>query len=335
MKFKLHIVACTVVLFTLTSFQISEEVVVSLPGDEVYRARMGEAGSVALFPLTEPDTDPVIIPLKRAGRLFLFDAMVDGESGNIIFDSGSKSVVLNSTYFRNRSKSVKVNSSGITGDVDQVSEITVSSLAFQGLEYKNLTVHLAGLGHIETKKGVKIIGLAGFNLFRKHETVIDPVNNELRLYRLDADGNRITKTPDFIPDEQQKIGGSGNILFLKGTIGDKQMNFCFDTAAETNVISSHSGKQVLNTLTITRRTTLKGAGQSTAEVLFGKMNDFSIGNHKITGMETVITNLSALTETYDTHIDGILGGSFLEHGTVCVNFVKSRIGISFTKENQK
>jgi hypothetical protein len=265
MKLKQRFVVCTVALFALTSFQIPEQVVVSLPGDEVSRARMAECWSDIPLPVSEPDTDPVIIPLKRAGRLFLFDATVDGESGNIIFDSGSKEVVLNSTYFRNRSKSAKVNSSGITGAVNQVSEITVSSLAFQGLEYKNLTVHMAGLGHIETKKGVKILGLAGFNLFRKHETVIDPVNNELRLYRIDADGNRTGKTPDFIPDEQQKIGGSGNVLFLKGTVGDKLMNFCFDTAAETNVISSHSGKQVLNTLTITRRTTLKGAGLSTAD----------------------------------------------------------------------
>jgi hypothetical protein len=335
MKFKQFCVACVIVVFGLTSFHIPERVVISLPGDEVSRARMAECWSETPLPVTDPNTDPLIIPLKRAGRLYLFDATVDGESGNFIFDSGSKEVVLNCTYFRNRLKSAKVNSSGITGALDQVSEITVSSLIFQGLEYKNLTVHMAGLGHIETKKGVKILGLAGFNLFRKHETVIDPVNNELRLYRIDADGNRTGNTQDFIPDEQQKIGGSGNVLFLKGTVGNKLMNFCFDTAAETNVISSHSGKQVLNTLTITRRTTLKGAGQSTAEVLFGKMNDFNIGNHKITGMETVIANLSALTETYDTHIDGILGGSFLEHGTVCVNFVKSRIGISFTKENQK
>jgi hypothetical protein len=282
------------------------------------------------------EKDSVIIPLKRAGRLFLIDARVDDETGNLIFDSGADDVVLNSTYFRKFIPAGKVDSKGITGDVGVVEQVIVPKIEFADLEYRNITVHLADLGHIENRKGVKILGLFGFNLLRKYEIIIDPVNNELKLYRIDRNGQKTNgNIPDFENDYVQKIEGSGNIVFLNGTVGGKLLHFCFDTAAETNVISSNSGKPVLNTLTITRRTTLKGAGSSTSEVLFGRMNDFELGTRKIGNMETVISNLYSLNEAYNTHIDGILGGSFLEHGIVCVNFMKSQVGIRFLKGEKK
>src|SRR5512138_3041409 len=41
------------------------------------------------------------IPLKRAGRLFMIEVVIDGITGNLIFDTGASKLVLNSTYFRN------------------------------------------------------------------------------------------------------------------------------------------------------------------------------------------------------------------------------------------
>jgi len=59
------------------------------------------------FPLTkilsdEPlgDFQSITIPLKRAGRLFLIEAQVDGQIGNLVFDTGASGLVLNRTYFR-------------------------------------------------------------------------------------------------------------------------------------------------------------------------------------------------------------------------------------------
>jgi hypothetical protein len=107
------------------------------------------------------------------------------------------------------------------------------------------------------------------------------------------------------------------------------LNFCFDTAAETNVISSGSPRTVMETVTILRRSSLKGAGTSSSEVFFGKMNDFTIGNRKIPGMETVISNLFALNEVYNTTLDGVLGYSFFRYGVVNVNFAVNQAGIRF------
>lgn len=281
-------------------------------------------------------TDSVIIPLKRAGRLFLIEAKVDGETGNLVFDTGANGLVLNSTYFRNHVKSGGVTSNGITGAVGTVEQVSVGQLEFADLRFSKLTADLANLGHIENRRGAKIIGLIGFSLLRSLEIVIDPKHNELRLYKIDKSGNRFNSNGvGFRSDFAQRIEGTGNILFLTGTVGGKAMNFCFDTGAETNAISSDSNKKVMSTITITRRAALKGAGAAGSEVLFGRMNDFTIGTRRIADMETVITNLDALSEAYGTHIDGMLGSSFIEHGVFCVNFLSGKLGMRFTKGGEK
>jgi hypothetical protein len=280
--------------------------------------------------------DSVVIPLKRAGRLFLIEALVDGEDGNLVFDTGANGLVLNSTYFRNHVRTGKVISNGITGSVGSIEQISVGQIEFAGLVYKKLKADVANLGHIENRRGVKILGLIGFGMIRNFEIVFDAKNSELKLFRMDKSGKRLNSNLwDSEYDHIQKIEGNSNILFLKGEIGGKSLNFCFDTGAETNAISSYSNKKIMSTLTITRRTALKGAGEAGLEVLFGRMNEFSVGNRQIPDMETIITNLDNLSESYGTTIDGMLGYSFMERGIVCINFIKGQFGIRFWKGDNK
>ena len=282
------------------------------------------------------NADSVVIPLKRAGRLFLIDAKVGEETGNLVFDSGANGLVLNSTYFRNHVRSGGSTPTGVTGAVGTVEQIFVKQIEFAGLTYKSVMSDITNLGHIENRKGVKILGLIGFSMMRKLEIVIDAKNNRLKLFRIDKDGNRLnSRLPEFRADYTQKIEGNKNILFLKGIISGKTLNFCFDTGCETNVICSDCNRSIMNTLTITGRSGLTGAGSSGSEVLFGRMNDFTIGNKQIPNMDTVITNLDALSESYGTKIDGMLGYNFLEQGIISINFVKREFGIRYNKAEKR
>jgi len=282
------------------------------------------------------NTDSVIIPLKRAGRLFLIDAKVGEETGNLVFDSGANGLVLNETYFRNHIKSGGSTPTGVTGAVGMVEQIFVKQIQFAGLNYKNITADVTNLGHIENRRGIKILGLIGFSMMRKLEIVIDAKNNQLKLFRIDNAGKRFNKQlAEFRADHIQRIEGNSNILFLKGKISGKVLNFCLDTGCETNVICSDCNRSIMNTLTITGRSGLTGAGAAGSEVLYGRMNDFTIGHQQIQNMDTVITNLDALSEGYGTKIDGMLGYNFLEQGIICINFVKREFSIRFTKAVEK
>jgi len=276
--------------------------------------------------------DFITIPLKTAGRLFMVDAVIDGQTGNLIFDTGASGVVLNTTYFRKYVRTNSQNSNGITGRVDKVTTININSLKISETELKKFQASLADLGHIENSKGVKVLGLFGFEIFRNFEIVIDVNRQVMTLYKADKQGNRIFKsgTP-FTADYTQKIESSKNIVFLKGTIAGKELRFCLDTGAETNAISSHLNKTVLQTIAITNKSNLQGVGSSVSEVLLGTMSDFRFGDRELSPMKTIIKNLDALCEVYEVKIDGMLGYDFLKKGTICINFAKKQFGITYTK----
>lgn len=283
-----------------------------------------------------PEADPLVLPLKQAGRLFLIEAVIDGVNGNLVFDTGARELLLNKTYFRNHLSVDMVNSMGITGDVARVDLITARRVEFCGMVFERLTAGVTDLSHIEDRRGVKILGVVGYSLLKKFEVLFDPVNGQLTLFRTDASGRRSNGIyPLFKADHLQKMPGSGSVVFMKGSIAGKSLNFCFDTAAETNVISSSSHKLVLATISVTRRTSLKGAGSRVSEVLYGTMNDFLLGDRKIENMDTVVTSLLSLREAYNTSLDGILGYSFFHNGEVCVNYKTREIGIRFVKGGEE
>ncbi len=272
----------------------------------------------------------IILPLKTAGRLFMLEAVIDGQSGNLVFDTGASGIVVNKTYFR---KYVPINShtsNGITGAVAKGDIITMGNLKASDLEMKKFQAQVADLSHIENQKGVKVLGLFGFEILRGFEIILDINSRSLQLYETNSEGIRVSDSdPDFAADYSQKFETVNGILFIRGTIAGKEMKFCLDTGAETNVIGSNAGKNVLKSISIIRKSDLNGVGTTKSEVLFGTMTDFRLGERQLSPMTTVIANLSTLREAYGTSIDGMLGYDFFKKGIFCINFPKQQIGVIY------
>jgi predicted aspartyl protease len=277
------------------------------------------------------ELESVVIPLKRIGRLFMIEAKIDNITGNFLFDTGSAHLVLNSTYFRKYMMTTEGEGTGITGSTGAVQQTRIDKMDVAGMLYRNLTADVTDLGHIENRRGVKVLGLFGLSMLKGMEIVIDINHNELRLYRLDKTGNRIsTQRNEFRADVTEKVSLFHNVLFVKATIGGKLLDFCLDTGAESNVLNSYASKKVLSTVTIMRRSDMMGVGTGEAEVLLGKLNDFNMGQHAFANMQTIIASLDELSASYGYPIDGMLGYDFFEKGEVCINLVKNEMKISFT-----
>lgn len=273
------------------------------------------------------------IPLKRAGRLFLIEAKVDGQTGNFVFDTGATGLVLNSTYFRKYTGYERPPAGGsIVGLSDRVIRVLVRKIEIAELYYENIEADLADLGHIENRRGVKILGLFGLNMIREFEVVFDARNNQLQLFRTDRQGNRLeTKQYEQKFDFIQNLNVRNNIMVIQGLVGEKMLNFCLDTGAETNVISSHLPRKVMNTVSISRRSTLQGASAGKVDVLYGTMNELKLGEKQFGNMETIVTSLEKMSESYGYTIDGMLGYDFWSKGIYCINFSKSTISFSLWK----
>ena len=198
--------------------------------------------------------DALTIPLKRVGNLFLIDAVIDNQTGNLVFDTGAMGLVLNKTYYRDHIIVDNHPSNGVNGAISNVGFINVDRIKFSELTFNNSRADLTDLGHLENKRKVKILGLRGLTLIKDFEIIIDVNNNQLQLFRIDKKGNRFNTTEkSFQADITQPIQSANNVIFLRGTISGKKLNFCMDTGSETNVISNRSSKEVLNSITITRR----------------------------------------------------------------------------------
>jgi len=288
-------------------------------------------------PITGPlgNTVGVTIPLKRAGRLFLIEATLDHVTGNFILDTGASGLVLNKTYFRNSIPVDNEEGGGVTGSTGQVSRTTVKHLQVADLSYQNIAADVMPLGHLENRRGVKILGLFGMSMLLNMEMVIDLRNNELQLLRLDKSGNTVEPGfPKIKFDILQKIDEYGNIMFVRASIGGKLLGFCLDTGAESNVMSIDLPKKALSTITITRRSSLNGVGSDENEVLYGTLNDFLMGTRQIATMETILCSLSDMARQYGYPIDGMLGYDFFSKGKIYINLIKKEIGICLKPEGK-
>jgi predicted aspartyl protease len=276
------------------------------------------------------------IPLKRAGRLLLLEGTVDNVTGNFILDTGASGLVLNKTYFRNAIVVEDEEGGGVTGSTAVVARIHVKRMIISELSYTNLSADVTPLGHLENRRGVKILGLFGMSLLKNLEMVIDVRNNELQVFSLDKNGNRLgSPAPVVKYDIIQKIEVYRNVLFVKAIIGGKVLDFCLDTGAESNVLSIDANKNVLGTVTITRRSGLNGVGENRGDVLYGTLNEFSMGNRQLIPMETIVCSLVAMSQKYGFPIDGMLGYDFFAKGKIYINLVKKEMGICLRTEDRK
>lgn len=282
-------------------------------------------------PMPQGDFDRLTIPLKRVQNLFMIEARIDSVQGNFIFDTGAPHMVLNKTYFRKGKLSEGTASLGITGGGAQVYHKNIDSLIIKDLYFTGLSADLVNLGHLEDAKGVKILGLLGADIFYNMEIEIDAKNSVLYLYKLDQQGNSLSLRTDLtpMPGLQLKTQVENNIMFIQGTVGTKQLRFCLDTGAETNVMSNTVSNKVLDHFLLTGRRSLGGVGNQRVEVLTGKIDKLQIGTTVFADMPFILTGLEYLQTAYNTNVNGILGYDFFMKGRVILNFKKKTLIMYF------
>ena len=189
---------------------------------------------------------------------------------------------------------------------------------------------VTNLGNIENKRQVRILGLIGMDILKGFEIIVDTRMKSLNLIAIDKKGEYKENIEiDFKPDLVSKVYLRNGIMFVKGQISGKNLDFCLDTGAEANVLCSSCRKNILSSVEISRRTSLTGMGGKSTNVLYGAMTDFTLNDVKFSPMQTIVTSLAALSAAYDFPVDGVLGYDFFARGKIRINLVKKELGIVF------
>lgn len=285
-------------------------------------------------PIPMGDFNTLTIPIKRAHNLILLEGTIDSLYGNFILDFGSPYLVLNATYFRDYRTDYGRLAASANGVAGYARRTGVQRLSLGGLTYEDLDADVTELGNIENKRGVRILGLLGVNLFKEFEMELDLKQSVIILHRLDKSGYPVQPETDLDvkPEIVMPIQVYNNIILLDANIADKKLRFALDSGAEVNLLDKDANRKVLSMMKINRTTYLNGSTGGRVEVIDGVLLEMEVGGVRLKNMRTLVTDLSALGEGYGVPIEGMLGYGFLSQGIVWINFDREELRILLYKE---
>lgn len=273
--------------------------------------------------------NPKVIQLKKAGRLYLIEAIIDGKTGYLVFDTGASALVLNMNYFNHPLMHTrKSNGGSVTGSLKPF-KMVVSCLSISDLNFKNISADIIDLSHLELHLDIEILGLFGLNLLREFEVIFDTQNNNLQFYPIDKKGNCILNiTSGYEFDHTHRMEVRNNIATINASIGEIELRFCLDTGAEINLINHALPNKVLQKISISQQSEIMGTCPGSVNASYGKMKEFTIGDFDYEDMDVAIIDLTHISNSYGYRIVGILGFDFWQKGVYKFNCKKQLISLS-------
>lgn len=283
-------------------------------------------------PVVKTDSANCIIPFSRAGNLIIIRVKVDTTEGNFILDTGAPGLVLNIPYFRNYTAFEQPDEiqGGITGRVEDAGKVHVDSLSFGPVHYYKAEAGRINLGHIESRKGIKIHGLLGMQLFKHFEMIIDYENNLIYLRHLSKKEDKHYRHPllrDTAAYIETPVNFIENKLITYVYSAGKKLSFVVDSGAESNLIDSRLPDKIMDNVLVNKRVFLSGTGSTRVEALSGSINTLRIGSYDVANLPVIVTNLEKLCFAYNRCLDGMLGFDFLSRQKIGFNFVTRKMYI--------
>jgi hypothetical protein len=268
-----------------------------------------------------------IIPFNRVGNLIIIQATADTSTGNFILDTGAPGLVLNLTYFRQYPLTDAEDRGSVSGAVTGAVQTTVHKFSFGTSSFKMLNADMISLGHIEDKRGIKILGLIGVSFFKGCEMIIDYEQSLIHLHQINKKESSTYKSKllDSANYNILDFDVIDNKIIAYVKLGERKMKFFIDTGAESNILDSRLPNKVFESMTITGRTKVVGTSNKIVEALYGNLKNIKVGNSELLPLPFVITNLESACISEVCCIDGILGFNFLAGHKVGFNFVKRQM----------
>jgi len=238
--------------------------------------------------------------------------------------------VLNITYFRNYHSTPADDRNGIAGGISSAVQTTVPDFSFGSKHFYQTAADLISLGHIEDAKKVKVLGLIGVAFFTRAEMIIDYEKSLIYLHFLPskkADNYKTEMLKDSSAYSTVPIDIIENKIVAYTQLAGRKLKFIIDTGAESNVLDTRLPNKVFENVTITRRTSITGAGNKKIEALYGDIKNMKMGTQDIGSLPVIVTNLENACISSICCVDGMLGFDFLSLHKIGFNFVKHQMYI--------
>lgn len=279
-------------------------------------------------PILSADTASCIISFTKVGKLILIKGKVDTTEGNFILDTGAPDLVLNVTYFRSYPVTPADNGDeqkGITGSADFFGKTTVAKFKLGTFNYYKVNADLVSLASLESKRGVKILGLLGVSMFTQCEMIIDYEKNEIHLHYI-SKKERKTYQHEMITKAKNVTSYPFDLLdnriLINANLSGKELKFVIDYGAESNILDSRLPDKILDSIEVSGRILLNGAGEKKVEALSGTIQGLKLAGLETDSLPVIVTDLEYTCFGDGKCINGVLGYDFLSRYKLCFNFAK-------------
>lgn len=279
--------------------------------------------ALTLAPRVESE-EKVTIPFELHKGLIFLDVEIDGQKGQVFLDTGAPEIILNSHNFKG--KSSKNSIFGVDGNAQSVQKTYIKTLSTNAvIKWKKFEAMTMDMTHLEQVNRRKILGLIGYNAFKKHELLIDYEHQELVLYRLNKKGNRIFKEDFEKPLFKKGFKLVKHLAVLSIGTGNELLKLALDTGAQSNVIHKKWAKKLYNHFLTYEEINIVGANKKGKESITGIFDKMTIDDLIFYKMKTIVTDLSYFTKSHQVKIDGLLGYEFLKQYQISINYKKKTI----------
>jgi hypothetical protein len=264
------------------------------------------------------------IPFRLSGLHLILQAEVNGRRGNFMIDTGAETLVLNSRYFKGGWN--KRNQA--TGALGRVEEARSCIVKIRDWSEQPMRADLINLSHLESQKGIPLLGLIGYEAIKDFELLIDLHTQNVVLFMTDDKGVRYGSHAFTAPPvDSIRFDLIQHMAIIYGSLEGRPLIFGLDTGSELNLLDDKLDSKIRSHFKpITNQVSINDIGGRSSEGhTVGRLEHLWIEGKEWPAMRTLLVDLAALNQMLNTRLDGVLGMEFLIRRKAVINYKRKMI----------
>jgi len=249
------------------------------------------------------------VPFNEINGLIVFEATINNEKGNYIFDTGANEIILNGKEFHN-SEVFDTPTGNTTAATKSIKKITVGAYSKE-----NLDAFVIDLSSIESYLQIQLDGIIGSEFFVPNNIMVDFETQIITLSEMPFAQAESKATQQFNFEIHE------DLIILQCQLGKKDLKFVLDSGSSLSTID----QSVYNRLFAGKKGTkeelvdLYTASDEKQTVRKAALENIMIGEYDLNQVTFMVNDLSAINENLSVQVDGILNLQSLMADKIIIN----------------
>lgn len=260
------------------------------------------------------------ISFQLINKMIHVRAIIDGQAGLCIIDTGSPSVILNR---QGRQECETVQAATLASEM-KIYSAKINHISLGELRFENISGLAIPFNEFAADRSEKILGLLGYGLLKNHEILFDFQNHLLHLFPLE--NAAIYRSAQ--PQKRIRFSMEGHLPVINVKVGDRKLRFGLDTGAAVNVIDAallnELPQTLLRDLDIELLRCLDGQYQKVESAM---INQLSLEDYPLQSMKFLFVDMSTANQNTNEQLDGLLGYDFFSQLLCSINYQNQMFNI--------